>query len=268
MSTKYFASLIDQVRQERPLVHNITNVVVTGFTANGLLALGASPVMAYAHEEVADMAKNAGALATNIGTLNETVIEAIILAGQSANTHGVPVILDPVGAGATPYRSQAVKRILNHVKIDVLRGNAAEVANVIGEQAEIRGVDATSDQYNVAELAKRAACQLQTIVAVTGPVDYVSDGEVTYEISSSTKLMTLVTGAGCLLSSTVAAFAAVEKNTLIASTAAMAFYGAAALRAVEVSGENRPGTFQVAFLDALHDTCSDHVQALSVVRAL
>lgn len=268
MSTERMASLIDRVRKERPLVHNITNMVVTGFTANGLLALGASPVMAYAHEEVADMAKIAGALAANIGTLNEEIIEAIIIAGQSANAHGVPVILDPVGAGATPYRSQAVERILDKVRIDVLRGNSSEIANVIGEQAVIRGVDASSDQQDLATLAKRAAHQLQTIVAVTGTSDYVSDGEVTYEISSSTELMTLVTGAGCLLSSTVAAFAAVEQNALIAATAAMAFYGAAALRAEEVSGANRPGAFQIAFLDALHDTKREHVQALSVVRAL
>ncbi|HEY9576988.1 MAG TPA: hydroxyethylthiazole kinase, partial [Pseudobacillus sp.] len=130
MNSQTIIQMLTQVRKQSPLVHNITNVVVTNFTANGLLALGASPVMAYAKEEVADMARIAGALVLNIGTLDEEKVASMILAGKAANEAGVPVIFDPVGAGATAYRTDAAFRIMEEVKVDVLRGNAAEVANV------------------------------------------------------------------------------------------------------------------------------------------
>ncbi|MED4973982.1 hydroxyethylthiazole kinase, partial [Geobacillus thermoleovorans] len=124
-----WAELLERVREENPLVHNITNVVVTNWTANGLLALGASPVMAYAKEEVGEMAKLAGALVLNIGTLNDKEVEAMLVAGQAANEAGVPVIFDPVGAGATRYRTETARRIAEQVKLAVIRGNAAEIAN-------------------------------------------------------------------------------------------------------------------------------------------
>lgn len=149
--------LLIKVREENPLVHNITNVVVTNFTANGLLALGASPVMAYAKQEVADMAKIAGALVLNIGTLNEDEIEAMLIAGKSANQHGVPVLFDPVGAGATSYRTETSQRLAQELDLSFIRGNAAEIANVIGERWEIKGVDAKEASGDVEDLAKAAA---------------------------------------------------------------------------------------------------------------
>lgn len=243
--------LVATVRDVSPLVHNITNVVVTNFTANGLLALGASPVMAYAHEEVADMAKIAGALVLNIGTLTSSVVEAMIIAGKSANEAGVPVILDPVGAGATDYRTDSAKRILNEVNISVLRGNASEIANVAGIKTETKGVDAGQIQGNAVELAIATAKKLNTVVVITGKEDIITDGEMTYIVRNGDPILTKVTGTGCLLTSVIGAFAAVEKNFVNAAVAALTFYGVAAeIAALKTDGQG-PGSFQIEFLNQL-----------------
>lgn len=245
-------ALLTKVQRSKPLIHNITNVVVTNFTANGLYALGASPVMAYAPEEVADMAKIAGALVLNIGTLSTPHVEAMIIAGRSANEHGVPVLLDPVGAGATRFRTESALRILSEVKVSVVRGNAAEIANLIGEVREIKGVDA-GDGANKenAQLGLRAARELNAVVAITGKEDVITDGSLCRVISGGDALLTQVTGAGCLLTSVLGAFTAVEKDLLLAGTAGLAFYGAAASRAAERTSSAGPGSFQIAFLDEL-----------------
>ncbi|WP_248926255.1 hydroxyethylthiazole kinase [Paenibacillus hamazuiensis] len=247
------ADILEKVRAQSPLVHNITNVVVTNFTANGLLALGASPVMAYAHEEVADMAKIAGALVLNMGTLDESVVRSMRIAGESANLHGVPVIFDPVGAGATPYRTETARRIMKELRVSILRGNAAEVANVIGKAWSIKGVDAAEQSgADVVALAREAAKTLGCTVAVTGKEDVVSDGELAYIVSGGTPLLTRVTGTGCLLTSIIGAFAAVEPDPVAATAAALAYYSAAAEAAVRLSGPDSPGAFQVELLNRLH----------------
>ncbi|MNJ47659.1 Hydroxyethylthiazole kinase [compost metagenome] len=246
------SALLTKVQRSKPLIHNMTNVVVTNFTANGLYALGASPVMAYAPEEVADMAKIAGALVLNIGTLSNAQVDAMIIAGLSANAHGVPVLLDPVGAGATKFRTESALRILREVKVSLVRGNAAEIANLVGEAREIKGVDAgdSADNEN-AELGLRAARKLNAVVAITGKEDVITDGSLCRVISGGDALLTQVTGAGCLLTSVLGAFAAVEKDLLLAGTAGLAFYGAAASRAAERTANAGPGSFQIAFLDEL-----------------
>lgn len=250
---------LEKLRQVNPLVHNITNVVVTNFTANGLLALGASPVMAYAPEEVADMAKIAGALVLNIGTLNEPEIAAMIIAGKSANGHGVPVILDPVGAGATAYRTETARKILKEVTVSLIRGNAAEVANVVGENWKIKGVDAGEGSGSTVELAKLAAKKLNTVVAITGKDDVVSNGEITYVIHNGHQLLTKVTGTGCLLTSVIGAFAAVESNLPVAAASALVVYGVAAEIAANVQGEAGPGSFQIEFLNRLYTVSGDDI---------
>lgn len=258
---------LERVRQTNPLVHNITNVVVTNFTANGLLALGASPVMAYAKEEVADMAKIAGALVLNMGTLDEEIVRAMLLAGRSANEHQVPVVFDPVGAGATPYRTAAARRIMKEINVSILRGNAAEVANVIGESWSIKGVDAAEAGGDAAELARRAAQALGVVVVVTGKDDIVTDGTVTYKVCNGTPLLTKVTGTGCLLTSVIGAFAAVEKNLTLAAASALAYYGVAAEKAVEVAGSDSPGTFQIEFLNELHRTDGAALRGHAAIHA-
>lgn len=245
------SEILRKVREVNPLVHNITNVVVTNFTANGLLALGASPVMAYAEEEVAEMAQLANALVLNIGTLNSQTVEAMLLAGKAANERGIPVIFDPVGAGATQFRTESARKIMNEVKVSIIRGNAAEIANVVGEKWEIKGVDAGETKGNIAELAVAAAKKLNCIVAITGKEDAITDGEATYLVSNGHPLLTKVTGAGCLLTSVIGAFAGVEPNCLLAGVSALTVYGIAAEKAAEITVERGPGSFQVEFLNQL-----------------
>lgn len=251
MDKVLIGDILKRVREENPLVHNITNVVVTNFTANGLLALGASPVMAYAPEEVGDMAKIAGALVLNMGTLNSATVESMIIAGKSANAYGVPVIFDPVGAGATPYRTEMAGRIMREVKISIIRGNAGEIASIAGFEAEVKGVDAGDIQGNQIDLAITAAEKLQTIIAVTGKEDVITDGIATFVGRNGHPILTKVTGTGCLLTSVIGAFAAVEKNLLAAAVSAVTAYGIAAELAAERTACKGPGSFQIELLDQL-----------------
>jgi hydroxyethylthiazole kinase len=258
---------LEKVREVNPLVHNITNVVVTNFTANGLLALGASPVMAYAAEEVADMAKIASSLILNIGTLNPQTVDSMIIAGKAANESNVPVIFDPVGAGATQYRTETAQRIMSDVEVSVIRGNAAEIANVIGEKWEIKGVDAgTAANGDIVHLAITAAQKWNCVVVITGKEDVVSDGNTTYSVSNGHPLMTKVTGMGCLLTSVIGAFAGVERDLIQASVAALSYYGIAAEKAASITAERGPGSFQIEFLNQLANVSSEDLDLYSSFR--
>lgn len=253
-------SYLKRVRTQNPLVHNITNIVVAPFTANGLLALGASPFMAYAHEEVADVAKMSGAVVLNIGTLDEKVVEAVRLAGQSANSNNVPVVLDPVGAGATAYRTETVQMLVRELRLTVLRGNVAEVANVIGERWSIKGVDAGQGEGDRIGIAQRAAQKLGCVVVITGREDVITDGQTTFLTNNGHVLLTQVTGAGCLLSSIIGAFAAIAKpgDDLLSSVVeALVFYGVAAEIAAERIADLGPGSFQIELLNQLAQVTPD-----------
>ncbi|MFC4402094.1 hydroxyethylthiazole kinase [Gracilibacillus xinjiangensis] len=245
---------LDKIREQQPLIHNITNLVVTNFTANGLYALGASPVMANAREEVEEMASIANALVLNIGTLTKEQVEAMIIAGKAANKAGIPVVLDPVGAGATTFRTKSAQTILDQVKVSIIRGNAGEIANLAGVSAEVKGVDASGD-FDMEELLQVAYEQLHIPLAITGALDFVTDGKDKAIISNGHPLLTKVTGAGCLLSSVVAAFLAVEKETFKAATRAISCYGIAAEEAA--SKASLPGDFQVELLNQLYAISED-----------
>ncbi|MCX8002358.1 MAG: hydroxyethylthiazole kinase [Anoxybacillus mongoliensis] len=255
---------LTRVREESPLVHNMTNVVVTNFVANGLLALGASPVMAYAKEEVADMVRLARALVLNIGTLNETDVEAMVIAGKSANEANIPVIFDPVGAGATAYRTETAKRILREVNISILRGNASEIASITGEQVRTKGVDAGNVQGDLEHVAKKAARMFRCVVVITGKDDIVTDGERIVIVSNGDAMLTKVTGTGCLLSSVLGAFAGVGENVMMSSVAALAYYGVAAEKAAKHA--KAPGSFQMAFLNALYEITAEEVNEYAHIR--
>ncbi|WP_347551064.1 hydroxyethylthiazole kinase [Pseudalkalibacillus hwajinpoensis] len=254
------AALITKVREESPLVFNITNTVVTNFTANGLLATGASPVMAYAREEAADMAQIAGALVLNIGTLTNEVVEAMLIAGKAANDMNIPVILDPVGAGATPYRTSTARRILKEVDVQFIRGNAAEIANIAGKTWAIKGVDATKDAGNKAVLAQKVATMFGSTVVVTGAVDTITNGTTTINLTNGHQVLTKVTGTGCLLSSILGAFAAVEADSILAATGALSFFSVASEKAAELTGGNRPGSFQIELLNQLALITPEEIQ--------
>jgi len=245
-------SFLLKVREQNPLVHNITNIVVTNFTANGLLALGASPFMADAHEEVQEVAKMSAAVVLNIGTLNEHTIQSMLLAGESANTNHVPVILDPVGAGATTYRTRVTNLLTRKIQLTALRGNVAEVANVVGVSWSSKGVDAGEGEGDVTVLARKAALKLGCVVIITGKEDVISDGETTYIVSNGHAILTKVTGTGCLLTSVVGAFLGVSNGSILeAAVEAISFYGVAAEIAADRTVLQGPGSFQIEFLNQL-----------------
>jgi len=258
-----------QVRLQNPLIHNITNIVVTNFTANGLLALGASPFMADAHEEVKDVAKMSGAVVLNIGTLNEHTIQSMLLAGQSANTNGVPVVLDPVGAGATAYRTKITNMLTDQIKFSAIRGNVAEIANVVGDEWSSKGVDAGEGDGDITALAQKAARILGCVVIITGKDDVISDGVTTYIASNGHPLLTKVTGTGCLLTSIVGAFLAVSEGAFLeAAVEAISFYGVAAEIAAQLTASLGPGSFQMELLNQLALVTPDVYKEMSKIKKL
>jgi hydroxyethylthiazole kinase len=237
------------IRERKPLVHQITNYVVMNETANATLALGALPVMAHAQEEVEEMVGLAGALVLNIGTLSPHWVEAMLAAGKAANARGIPVVLDPVGAGATRYRTETAQRILDTVDVTVLRGNAGEVATLVGVEAEVRGVESMSGG-DAGELAHAAARSLRVVASVTGPVDHVSDGERSLSIANGHELLAKVTGTGCMSSALTGCFLAAKPDApLEAAAEALAAFGVAAEDAATTA--RGPGTFHAMLYDAL-----------------
>jgi hydroxyethylthiazole kinase len=237
------------LRARRPLVHQITNYVVMNETANATLAIGALPVMAHAPQEVEELASVASALVLNIGTLSEPWVDAMLAAGHAANRAGAPIVLDPVGAGATRYRTETAERLLDDLQIAVVRGNAAEIATLAGQEAEIRGVESVGSEASL-ELAQTAARTLGCVAAVTGPVDHVSDGERSYAVANGHPLLGSVTGTGCMATAIMGCFLAVRPDDPPEAAAeALAAFGIAAEDAAAVA--RGPGTFHAALYDAL-----------------
>jgi hydroxyethylthiazole kinase len=238
------------LRERKPLIHQITNYVVMNETANATLSLGALPVMAHAREEVEEMTRLAGALVINIGTLSPHWVEAMLMAGKTANAVGVPIVLDPVGAGATTYRTDTARRILDEVDVAVLRGNAGEVATLVGVEAEVRGVESMDVGGEAAEIARVAAKSLALVASVTGPVDHVSDGERVLAVANGHELLGAVSGTGCMSSAITGCYLAAKKDEpLTAAAEALAAFGVAG---EEAAGDAKgPGSFHVNLYDAL-----------------
>jgi hydroxyethylthiazole kinase len=238
------------LRERKPLVHQVTNYVVMNETANATLALGALPVMAHAREEVEEMVGLAGALVLNIGTLSPHWVEAMIAAGKAANAAGIPVVLDPVGAGATRYRTDTTKRILAELDVTVLRGNQGEVATLVGVAAEVRGVESIGAGDDPAELAWLAGQSLGLVASVTGVADHVSDGERVLAVANGHELLASVTGTGCMSSAITGCFLAVKREQpLEAAAEALAAFGVAGEDAAHDA--KGPGSFHVNLYDAL-----------------
>lgn len=240
------------VRANAPLVHSITNFVVMNFNANVLLALGASPVMAHAREEVADMANIAGALVLNIGTLEPDWIEAMKIAHTRAHARGIPVVLDPVGAGATPYRNQALSELIVNAPPSIIRGNASEIMSVAGLATATRGVDSSVGSNQALDSAQVLAQKINGVVCVSGATDYVLDaqGRATH-LNNGHVWMTKVTGVGCSASAMIGAFAAVQSDLWRATLAAMAYLGVVGEVAYEQAQNDGVGTYQMQLLNGL-----------------
>ncbi|TFJ92702.1 hydroxyethylthiazole kinase [Lentibacillus salicampi] len=241
---------IQEVRDKTPLIHHLTNQVVVNFSANGLLAFGAAPVMAKAEEEVTDMAANADGVLLNIGTLTADELPAMIRTGIAANEKGIPVVLDPVGVAATPFRTTAVKNILNNVQPTVIKGNAGELAHLVEIPWETKGVESIGDG-NPDEIAAKVAEVYQTAAVVTGETDVIcADGDMLHNHAGH-PLLGKITGAGCLLGSILTACLTTGESVGRPALTAVRYYGLAAEYAAKHPNVNGPGTFLPHFIDAL-----------------
>ena len=251
ISSDVLSAAIAAVRTQSPLVHNITNYVVMNNSANALLAIGASPVMAHWVSEMEEMTAIAGALVLNIGTLDDKWIDGMLIAGKAAMRRGTPIVLDPVGVGATSQRTEAAMKIIDHCRPTIIRGNASEIMALVDASVKSKGVDSSASSDDALESAKRLAVDTGAVVVISGATDYITNGMDVYTVEGGSTMMTTVTGMGCTSTAIVGAFAAVVEDPMIAATAAMAIMSLAGERAAEYSRGN--GSMQVNFLDELYN---------------
>jgi len=239
------------LREKKPLVHNITNFVVMNYTANILLAIGASPVMAHAMEEVEEMVSFAGALVLNIGTLAPDWIESMLKAGKKANELDIPIILDPVGSGSTTLRTESARRLIDELSIKVVRGNASEVLSLAREELGTKGVDSVHSVDEASRAASTLAKEFGITLVITGEVDLITDGDRILRVYNGHQLMGRVTGTGCAATSIIGAFLAVARDPVTAAAAGLAYFGLAGEKGAQKA--DAPGSFMIASLDALYN---------------
>jgi len=240
---------VDRIRTEMPLVVNVTNSVVTNFTANALLALGASPAMTHAPEDAASLAGLARAVVLNMGTPGEAEVASLLAANRAAAVAGIPVVFDPVAVGATPWRREVARKVLDAGPVAVVRGNASEILFLAGENAASRGVDSLHASDEATQAAAALAAKLRCVVCVSGELDVVSDGQTTVLLAGGHVQMTRVTGMGCAATALVGAFVALGGPALEATLGAMAVMATAG--SLAAAGAAGPGSLAVGFLDAL-----------------
>jgi len=260
--TKTIGEYLEKVRQAKPLIHHITNYVSVNDCANIALQLGALPVMADAAEEVEEMVSLASALVLNIGTLNSRTVDSMIRAGKKANQLGKPVVFDPVGCGATSYRTDTTFRLLEEVKVTVLKGNAGEIGTLAGLEAEVRGVETGSVVGNLSEAGQSLASRLGAIVVITGATDLVCSASSVATVSNGHPFLGRITGTGCMAATAIAAFLPVAEDHFTAAVAALASFGIAAELAAQ-NGPQGPLSFKTAFLDAVAELTPHQVNAMA-----
>lgn len=237
------------IRQNNPLIHNVTNLVVMPITANILLSLGASPLMAHAKEELAEISHLAAALVINIGTLDKNWVEAIQIAQQTALKRRIPIVLDPVGAGASRYRSETALNILTQ-GVDVIRGNASEIMALVDTRITTKGVDSQQLSENALLSASHLAKKYQCIVAISGKTDFIVNATQICRLDYGTPLLTKVVGMGCSLTAIIASFLTVNANYFTATVNATALLGL--IGECAEKDAKGPGSFYTKLLDVLH----------------
>lgn len=250
MNTESLKRDLAILREKSPLVHNITNYVAMNFSANALLAIGASPVMAHAVEEMDDMVAIASALVINIGTLDAEWVRGMLTAGRAAHRMGKPIVLDPVGVGATPYRTETAWEIIRECHPTIIRGNASEIMALVNADIKSKGVDSSQSSDDAVESARQLAKTTGAVVVISGPTDYITDGIRTETVTYGSPLMTRVTAMGCTASSIVGAFAAINPDPIEAATHAMMAMGICGERAVAKNAS--PGSLLINFVDELY----------------
>lgn len=243
------ASTLENIRKITPLVHNITNYVVMNQTANALLAVGASPVMAHALEEVDEMVGFAGALVINIGTLSPTWVEAMRRAGLAAVARGIPIVIDPVGCGATAYRTKTATMLVDELRPTIIRGNASEILALAGGVSATKGVDSSHSTDAVADAASALARARGCVLSISGADDLIIDGTRAVRVHNGHPIMTAVTGMGCTASAITGACAAVNTSAFDAAVAAMTIMGVCG--EIAQAASQGPGSFVPAFMDTL-----------------
>lgn len=253
---------LDLVRDHSPLVHNITNYVVMNNTANALLAIGASPIMAHAHEEVEEMVKISGATVINIGTLDAYWVESMILAAKAANENGKPWVLDPVGAGASKYRNETLTKLLKYSPI-IIRGNASEIMALAQVNNQTKGVDSTNTSDEALEAGIALSQNTGAVVCISGVKDYVIKNDLVSSIENGHELMGKITGMGCTASALIGAFASIEKDPFKATVSAMVILGIAGELAAEKA--KGPGSMQMKIYDALYHISDTDITNLAKV---
>lgn len=259
--------LLEDIRKNVPLVHNITNYVTVNDCANAVLAIGASPIMADDILEAADITAISQALVINIGTLNQRTVESMTAAGKKANELGIPVVFDPVGAGASRFRNDTVKQILSNVKVSILRGNLSEMSYIAGLQANTKGVDSAEEdnKNDMVSVAKRVAEIYDCVSAITGAVDIVSDGKRVTKISNGHKMLSKVTGTGCMTSALVGSYAGAAnmnggKDYYSAAIGGIMTTGIAGEMAYEAAGHMGTGSFHINIIDAISNLSSEIIE--------
>ena len=258
---------IAAVRERSPLVHSITNFVVMNFNANVLLAAGASPVMAHAHEEVAAMAGIAQSLVLNIGTLEPYWIDSMALAAGVAHQRAIPIVLDPVGAGATPYRNQSIDALMAAALPTVIRGNGSEIMSVAGSDVATRGVDSSAQAGDALGAAQALAGRTGSVVCVSGETDHILDANQRWaRLSNGHSWMTKITGVGCSATALIGAFCVVQADAWRATVSAMALMGLAGEIAAEkaIGRQQGVGSMAALMLDELQ--LMDEATVLNRVR--
>jgi len=265
---KKVVGLLNSVREKNPLVHHITNYVTVNDCANITLAVGASPVMADYINEVRDMVSLASSLVINIGTLNERTVESMLAAGKRANELDIPIILDPVGAGATAYRTDTAKRLMDELKIAVIRGNLSEIKTLYGIKTETKGVDSSEDislnndgLTKAKELAVDFAGKLNTVVAITGAVDIITDGKTLYSVENGHRIMAKVTGTGCMCTSLIGSCLGASESNLLAALSGIVSMGIVGEIAYENLNEKYGGTgsLKAAILDGIFNLGEEEI---------
>ena len=254
------SDILGKVREKKPLVHHITNWVTIYDCANIVRSIGALPVMAHAPEEVEQMTAIASSLVLNIGTLTVELIDAMIVAGIKANERQIPVVLDAVGVGATDLRTDKALEILDKVDVDIIKGNASEIAKLAGEDVVTKGVEATKVERNLIWLAKDLANKRKATVVITGKEDIITDGKQTYICKNGHDMMGSIVGTGCMVASVIGAFAGAEKDSTKAAAAALCCYGIAGeLASKEAKG---PGSYKEDFYDEIYNLDKGKVEKM------
>lgn len=244
------AGALSALEDGSPLVTSLTNVVTVNDVANVILYWGGLPVMTRDRREVADMLAIAGACLLNMGTADETQEETIVEAGRAANEQGLPVVFDPVGAGATPTRTRIAERVVDEVDVTVVNGNYGEVTALVGEDAEVRGVESVGEYAEIAETAMACAQATGAVVVASGAVDIVATDSAAYEVDSGDPMMGEFVGTGCMQAATLAAFAGGLPDGLAAALSGTLAFGLAGERAADAAFEG-PASYRTAFLDSV-----------------